>query len=1497
MEILIAIGEKIIDYTVEPVTKWLCYSIHYSSNIESMKKQVEKLQNARKRVQHSVDEAIRNGEEIEDDVNTWLKKVDEITEETRKVLEGEEEAKTRCSNGACMNLKLRHQLSQKSEKIVKDIVEAQENGKFVSVSHRPATQGIETIGSMDYVDSESRMTTVNRLMEALRDDNIHMIGVWGMAGVGKSTLVREVAKQAIGKKLFDEMAMATVTRSPNLTEIQREIADCLHLKFDVESSVPGRATRLWDRLTRGKKILVILDDIWETINLKEIGIPSEGCKVLLTSRIQKVLSEDIHVQKDFVLKVLPEEEAWSLFEKMAGDCVKDPNLQSIAAEVAKECAGLPLALVTVSKALKNKESFEWEDALQLLRRPAPEHLNEMLSKIYSSIELSYKHLVSEEVQHVFLRCAEMDFLIDYRDLLKYCYGLGSFHSINTLGEARNRVYTIVQNLKYSCLLLDCPHSSKEFHMHMHDVVRDVAMLIATKEHNTIIVRDADRLKERLDVDVLKSCKELSVSGGDFHELPNEILECPELRLLFVYGGNRSLEIPDTFFQGMGRLKVLDFTRMQLSSLPSSIRLLRNLQTLCLDGCVLGDIAVIGELKNLVILSLMDSKFSHLPREIGLLTHLQLLDLNNCSKLEVIPPNVISSLVALEELYMGNTCVQWEAEGNASLVELNHLCHLSTLHIHIPDASNLPKGLAFDKLERYVILVGDVWDWSGRRGEASRTLKLKLNTSFQSEVEIKMLLKRLENLYLDELKGVQSVLHELDWEGFRQLKHLHIQNNPEIKYIINLMMSVVAFPALETFLLKNMTSLEEICHGQLPSLRSFGKLRVVKVEHCDKLKFVFSSSIARGLPQLEELEIRECSIMGAIVMKEDGGIEDQHTSLFPQLRHLALDRLPKLLGFLSTQNSLVSDAGEIISEGKPLDFHMPILHEQVVVFPNLEKLELFSIGLEDIQHNQHQATRFSCRLENIQSTSRFDNLLQLDVKGCGNIKCLLSFSTARRMVQLKHLHIVECKVMEEILLTEDLGVVGEIIPKELFPRLECLVLKMLPILKRFCEGSNIKFSYLKQLVIDNCPKLKTFISKHVSLGMTSSKEVKEMNVEESHSTTVQPLFNEEVNFPRLENLIISHMDDLKILWQNQFAIDSFCKLQSIKVEFCENLTNVFQSDMLARFQNLEELVVSDCGSLGDVFELQGLNVKETHAVTAIPLKLLHLARLPNMRHVWSKDPKPNFSFQNLKIVQVVRCRSLKSLFPASVATCPTQLEQLMITDCGVEEIVAGEETAQPINKFVFPRVVVLHLAVLPRLKWFYPGVHTSEWPMLKDMLVAWCPKVEIFASELSSFQESQLEIPIQQPFFLVGEVPFPSLEKLRISYMADLKILWHNQFTTVSFSKRPQIIKFEFCENLTVQETCVFTATQLKELYLEHLPKLKHIWNKDPQEIFSFQNSLAVHATGCERMESLFPGAEEDFPEIQEFEMDNYGVKKIVVRGLNSSGFPQAQEFIRQIGSC
>ena len=128
-----------------------------------------------------------------------------------------------------------------------------------------------------------------------------------------------------------------------------------------------------------------------------------------------------------------------------------------------------------------------------------------------------------------------------------------------------------------------------------------------------------------------------------------------------------------------------------------------------------------------------------------------------------------------------------------------------------------------------------------------------------------------------------------------------------------------------------------------------------------------------------------------------------------------------------------------------------------MFPNLETLELSSIQSEEILlHNQHRASS-SFKL----TDPRFQNLRNLNVKGSGNLKYLLSSTTATFMIQLKYLVIEDCKVMKEVLLTKDLG-------------------------------SNIKLPSLKGMVIEKCPKLESFLFKPVSSSMTLNKELKEMN---------------------------------------------------------------------------------------------------------------------------------------------------------------------------------------------------------------------------------------------------------------------------------------------------------------------------------------------------------------------------------------------------------------------
>lgn len=118
----------------------------------------------------------------------------------------------------------------------------------------------------------------------------------------------------------------------------------------------------------------------------------------------------------------------------------------------------------------------------------------------------------------------------------------------------------------------------------------------------------------------------------------------------------------------------------------------------------------------------------------------------------------------------------------------------------------------------------------------------------------------------------------------------------------------------------------------------------------------------------------------------------------------------------------------------------------------------------------------------------------------------------------------------------------------------------------------------------------------------------------------------------------------------------------------------------------------------------------------------------------------------------------------------------------------------------------------------------------------------------------------------------------------MKKIWHNQLPENSFSKLKEV-KVEYCKelrnvfpfhalqrlpSLQVLTTAdcdslevVFdlegidfledsTATHLSVLVLNDLPKLKHIFNKDPHGVLIFPNLDLVEVFGCRSLKNLFP---------------------------------------------
>ncbi|CAN6572694.1 unnamed protein product [Malus baccata var. baccata] len=849
MDILTAIIPTIIDYTIRPVARQVDYFIFYKSNLEDLRSKLENFDLVKQRMKHEVDEVGRKvNREVEADVQKWQSDAEKTTREAEALLHDEGRAKTKCLI-ICPNLIYYHQRSWKSTKLMEKI-EAHENKKkeLSSVSYNAAVEDISAIASDEYMAFESRTSMVRDIITELKKPDINKIGVYGLGGVGKTTLAKEVYREAMEEKLFDDVVIIlNVKEKIDNETVQKAITKKLRMDVDESVDMGTRANLLRARIKEGKP-LVILDDVLERIDFEAIGLVGvPNCKLLLTSRERQVLFHDMRTQKNFELRFLKENESWSLFEKMAGNVVKDNRIMKEATQLAKKCGGLPVLVVAVASALRESSLEEWKDALRSFKRFDKKEMNE---KAFLALKWSYERLEDQELKQLFLLCGGCSNFLS--DLLKYSMGMGLIKNVETVEEARISLNLMVKKLKHSCLLLD---SYDDGTVRMHELVRDVADRIASDDQKAFSRAYGDEVKQWPNEDFLKKCTSMSLDCCKIPRLPEVPWECPELKLLILENDNivDSQEIPSKFFEGLKELKVLDVTRFSIQSLPPSLQLLKHLHTLCLDQCQLVDITLVGQLTNLKILSLLESKIKELPKEIGELTRLQLLDLTGCSELVLISPGVISSLTRLEDLRMGiKSFKQWEGEGsvdgrrsNASVSELKHLSHLSALDIHVPDANLLPTNLFSDKLERYTILIGDCWEWEIH------------------EVET---LPRVKLLWLINMP---------------ELIHLGMENSQPKGPI---------FPNLEILCVHKCARLENLAS----TLISLSNLTILNIWSCHGLQYLIPYYAAKNLQQLKKLKVEYCQRMVEIVVSNGDDPENEIT--FSCLQHLELSDLPSLQGF-------------------------------------------------------------------------------------------------------------------------------------------------------------------------------------------------------------------------------------------------------------------------------------------------------------------------------------------------------------------------------------------------------------------------------------------------------------------------------------------------------------------------------------------------------------------------------------------------------------------------
>ena len=176
-----------------------------------------------------------------------------------------------------------------------------------------------------------------------------------------------------------------------------------------------------------------------------------------------------------------------------------------------------------------------------------------------------------------------------------------------------------------------------------------------------------------------------------------------------------------------------------------------------------------------------------------------------------------------------------------------------------------------------------------------------------------------------------------------------------------------------------------------------------------------------------------------------------------------------------------------------------------------------------------------------------------------------------------------------------------------------------------------------------------------------------------------------------SLHISGLDDIKEIWNNNRTANSFSRLEKVKVEYCNKLQNGLPLFVLKWLSSLQFLRIAHCGKLKEVFDLEGADILDDE--TATQLNKLELHDLPLLQYIWNRDPYGILTYENLDLVEVLRCQVLKGQFPSCLTRDLSQLEKQLIRSRWKKDLEGKKEG----EDFVFPEVTYDKLLDLRNIK--------------------------------------------------------------------------------------------------------------------------------------------------------------------------------------------------------
>uniref|UniRef100_A0A2N9HXG6 Uncharacterized protein n=1 Tax=Fagus sylvatica TaxID=28930 RepID=A0A2N9HXG6_FAGSY len=733
------------------------------------------------------------------------------------------------------------------------------------------------------------------------------IGIGEMGPRVKNLNIKNTSMQPFGIVIW-----ATVSKNLEMRQVQTQIAKRLDLEVTTEEGMERIAIRLHQRLMNEDKFLLILDDVWEKVDLKTLGVPQpedhKGCKIILTSRHMEVcrsMMTDVEIKID----VLNDDEAWQLFCEKAGDVAHLEEIKPFAKEIVRECCGLPLAIIVVGAAMRKKTRVElWEHALNELRNSVPS-IKDIEDEVYKPLKWSYDSLQGNNIKPCFLYCSLFpeDFSIKVSELVQCWLGEGLIDEQNHV-DSVNTGIDLIEKLKDTCLLED---GADEGTVKMHDVVRDVAIWIASSSEGGCksLIRSGIGLSEISIREFSNSnpLKRVSFMNNKITWLPDCVIQCSEASTLLLQGNEPLETVPEKFLQGFVALRVLNLSYTSIQSLPLSLLQLGDLCALLLRDCTaLEELPPLGVFSRLQMLDLSGTGIRELPKGMENLSNLRQLDLSYTMNLKTFQVRIISRLPCLEVLDMRYIAYYShgkgaEEEAHTTLEELRHLDRLLFLCISFKRITHLSsEDLSWiNKLRGFQIFIDPEIGFYSEEISTTNDKRVSLRDVDISQESIGQLWGIAKSLKFVICQGLNEKIIDLGinsvgcFDGLKSLEIRSVRFDLSLRPNGGLASRSDLLPNLEELTLVDLEGLESI--SELFGHRGlrFLKLKLLRVRLCHNMRYLLScGDFIRTLPRLEVIEVYSCLELDEL-FNYDSGQNMDLDPVVPKLRTLELRLLPKL----------------------------------------------------------------------------------------------------------------------------------------------------------------------------------------------------------------------------------------------------------------------------------------------------------------------------------------------------------------------------------------------------------------------------------------------------------------------------------------------------------------------------------------------------------------------------------------------------------------------------